>query len=426
MKFIFHLRFAFLLLIFSAAFVNSWAQYEAPLYTSYTTSKARAAMVQRIHANTITGNLQLPLSDSTEENWMDAFDAMEVFKVNTSFTFQKLQQAFDSVQSRSIPFQKKLMEVAYANFPGKFHAPVSNLIQQTADSKVFALCAEYLIQHGQSNNLQNIDSLLRAKFGDSLVYNPVLFMLLSRLHPPKHQFNSEEVFKQLFSNYFLPGEVVMYSVQRKNRDYPGLVLLRDAAGNFVKDSDGQFFNIPQLARSISNLPSYLTNGNTPQGIFRMYGFKISMSSFIGPTANVQMGMPVELSKQKYFNDSSISDSVWRVEDYQRLLGHSLSAYAPLYNAWYAGMAGRTEIIAHGTTLDPELYKGMHYYPLTPTQGCLCTREIWNGKRLQSDQQKLVNGLLKAGGADGYCVVVEIDDKETPVKIEDLLPYLKDH
>jgi hypothetical protein len=348
---------------------------------------------------------------------------MEVFKVNSLFTFQKVNHAFDSVQSRSIPFQKKLLELAYANYPGKFYAPVTGLINQTTDPKVFALCAEYLIQHGQRDNIQNIDSLLRKKFGDSLVYNPVLFMLLNRLHPSKLQLSSQQVFQQLFSKYFLPGQVVMFSVQRKNRDYPGLVLLRNAAGNFVKDSSGKFFHIPQLARSISNLPSYLTNGNTPQGIFRMYGFKISMSSFIGPTANVQMGMPVELSKKKYFNDSSIFDSVWRVEDYQHLLGNSLSTYMPLYEAWYAGMAGRTEIIAHGTTLDPELYRGMEYYPLTPTQGCLCTKEIWDGKRLESDQQKLVNGLLKAGGGEGYCVVIEIDDKSSQVKIEDLLPFL---
>ncbi len=426
MKFILHIRIAFVLLIFVAFSVNSWAQYEAPLYTSYTTLKARAAMVQRINANTITGNLKLPLSDSTEENWMDAFDAMEVFKVNSPFTFQKINHAFDSVQNCSLPFQKKLLELAYADYPGKFYANVSNLLQQTTDPKLFALCAEYLIQHGNKYNIQNIDSLLREKFGDSLVYNPVLFMLLNRLHPSKHQLNSQQVFQQLFSKYFLPGQVVMFSIQRKNRDFPGLVLLRDAAGDFVKNSDGKFFNIPQLARSISNLPSYLTNGNTPQGIFRMYGFKISMSSFIGPTANVQMGMPVELSKKKYFNDSSILDSVWKVGDYQRLLGNALSAYTTLYDAWYAGMAGRTEIIAHGTTLDPEIYQGMHYYPLTPTQGCLCTKEIWDGKRLESDQQNLVNGLLKAGGAEGYCVVVEIDDKETPVKIEELLFYLKDH
>ena len=186
---------------------------------------------------------------------------------------------------------------------------------------------------------------------------------------------------------------------------------------------GNIFHIPQLARSITNLPGYLRNGNTPQGIFRMYGFGVSMSSFIGPTANVQMGMPVELSLQKFFDDSTISDTAWTMDWYQKLIPNKLKNYLPLYESYYAGLTGRSEIIAHGTTIDPAFYFGKTYYPLTPTQGCLCTKEIWNGKRLESDQQKLVNGLLKAGGANGYCVVIELDDKHAPVTIEDLLPYL---
>lgn len=148
-----------------------------------------------------------------------------------------------------------------------------------------------------------------------------------------------------------------------------------------------------------------------------------MSSFIGPTANIQMGMPVELSLQKFFNDSSISDTTWTMDWYQKLIPNKLRNYLPLYESYNAGLIGRTEIIAHGTTIDPKYYLGKSYYPLTPTQGCLCTKEIWNGKRLESDQQKLVNGLLKAGGANGYCVVIELDDKHAPVTINDVISYL---
>src|SRR5690606_23300361 len=112
------------------------------------------------------------------------------------------------------------------------------------------------------------------------------------------------------------------------------------------------------------------------------------------------------------------------ENYQQIIPGSIRNYFPLYEAYYAGLAGRNEIIAHGTTVDPELYAGKPYYPLTPTMGCLCTKEIWNGIREESDQQKLVNGLLSAGGANGYAVVIEIDDKEAPVTLEDLRKYLK--
>lgn len=52
--------------------------------------------------------------------------------------------------------------------------------------------------------------------------------------------------------------------------------------------------IPQLARSISNLPYYLTNGNTPQGLYRITGTDISENKWIGPTTNIQMVMPFEI------------------------------------------------------------------------------------------------------------------------------------
>ena len=401
------------------------AQYDAPLYTSYTTDVARAKMNERLIKNSITKNLSLPLSDSTEENWQEAFDAMEVMQYNSPFAENKVSIAFDSNEQRSIYFQRALLEIGYCNYPGKFLTATKKLSDQTLDPKIFAMCAEYLIQnHKNETEKDLLSKKLLQKFGDTAYKNPVLFMLGTRLSKDHVQTHSvKDVLNDLVSKNFLPGQIVIYSFQRKNRDYPGMVLIRNAAGNFVADSSGNIFHVPQLARSITNLPGYLRNGNTPQGIFRMYGFDVSMSNFIGPTANVQLGMPGELGLQKYFDDSTIVDSVWTTDYYQKLLPQKLKDYLPLYDSYYAGLAGRTEIIAHGTTIDPNFYSGKPYYPLTPTEGCLCTKEIWSGRRLESDQQKLVNGLLKAGGANGYCVVIEIDNREAPVTIKDVISYL---
>lgn len=401
------------------------AQYDAPLYTSYTTDAARAKLNERLIKNTINKNLSLPLNDSTEENWQDAFNAIEVMNYKTPFTEEKIHTAFDSIEIRSIYFQRSLLELAYADYTGKFLLKTKSLLDKTFDPKIFAMCAEYLMQHKKDDNTKTILSKkLLEKFSDSAYKNPVLFMLQTRLatrhintHPIK------EVLNEILNKNFLPNQIVMYSFQRKNRDYPGMALIRNAAGNFITDSSGTIFNVPQLARGIANLPGYLTNGNSPQGIYKMYGFSVSMSNFIGPTANVQMGMPIEITMKKFFDDSTILDSVWKMDRYQKLIPQKLKNYLPLYYSYYSGLAGRSEIIAHGTTIDPKYYQGKPYYPLTPTQGCLCTKEIWNGKRLESDQQKLVNGLLKAGGANGYCVVIELDDKDAPVTISDLLPYL---
>ena len=79
-----------------------------------------------------------------------------------------------------------------------------------------------------------------------------------------------------------------------------------------------FLMFPNLPAASLIFHFILTNGNTPQGIFRMYGFGVSMSNFIGPTANIQMGMPVEISMKKFLDDSTILDSNWTIDQYQKL------------------------------------------------------------------------------------------------------------
>ena len=403
-----------------------FAQYDAPLYTSYTTAIERAKLHDRLIKYSINKNLSIPLNDSTEENWEDAFDALEVLLFKSPLVDAKIHKAFDKVETTSIDFQKALLQVAYTNYPGIFFQQVKELLNSTDDPKVFALCAEYLLQQKKEPLLINaITKLIETKFGDEGIINPVLYMLQVHIAEQKTAgtFLPKKLLAELFSSKFLPGQTIAYSVQRKNRDYPGLMIVRRYDGKFITDSNGIIFNIPQLARSITNLPFYLRGGNTPQGIFLMHGFGVSMSNFIGPTANIQLSMPVEENIRAFMRDSSITDTTWNIDYYKKLIPVDLQNYLPLYYSYYAGLAGRTEIIAHGTTIDPAIYSKQPYYPLTPTSGCLCTREIWNGKRLESDQQKLVNALLKAGGANGYCVVIELDDAQSAVTLKDILPYI---
>lgn len=405
---------------------NCLAQYDAPLYTSYTTKVAREKMHERLIKNTINKNLSFPLTDSTEDKWQEAFDAIELMIYKTPFTETKINYAFDHADERSVEFQKSLVTVVYSVYPFKFKKEIEHLFFTTSDSKLFAICSEYLLAQNKDTSLHSsITKLLNEKFAEQSIADPVLYMLQLHIAEIKSNIDlkSKQVIKAILKNNFLPGQIIMYSVQRKNRNFSGLVLIRNGNGDFMRDSLGQIITIPQLARSLTNLPGYLKNGNTPQGIFLMDGFGVSMSSFIGPSANIQMGMPVETSIQKFLGDSSIADTVWTMDYYNRLIPEELRNYLPLYYSYYAGLAGRSEIIAHGTTVDPNYYLNQPYYPLTPSQGCLCTKEVWDGKRIESDQQKLVNALLQAGGAHGYCVVIELDDKQKAVTIEDVLPFL---
>ncbi len=399
---------------------NTQAQTERPTYAPNTTKDTRAKEYKYL-LYSINKNLLTDLVDSTEENWQDAFGAMELLNYRTPFIDARIRTAImDSVEKRSTGFQRALLEMAYSLYPKDFVPQVISLAKQTNDAKLFAMCCEYLLINNRHSEYKNL-VLTRAK--DSLLNpnadNPFFtvlqnkFLLKSTPKPP---------LSDLLSKAFLPNEMVLFSFQRSNRNFPGLVMVRGKDGAFVKAKDGKYFAVPQLARSCSNMPGYITNGNTPQGIFKVFGFAVSQSSFIGPTTNIQMVLPYE-------NSSDVADSVTRSlgDNYRFLLPKSWKNYYPFYEAYYAGKAGRSEIIAHGTTVNTAYYKKQLYYPFTPTQGCLCTKEIWSavdGKRMESDQQKLVDAVKKAGGANGYCVVIEIDDQQKPVSIKDILPFLK--
>ena len=403
------------------------AQSQDNLYTSYTTAEARVKLYRNLINNSINKNLSLPLNDSTEDKWQEAFNALELLLYKNMWVDSRVNAAFDSVAFRSKGFQRALLELAYTNYAGAYIKQANELLQQTTDTKIFAMCAEYIMQQNHdSTTLDDTEQLAIKKFSE-FADDPFVLMLGNRIQQikfPDAGLSTSKYVTDILNKNFLPGQIVMYSFQRSDRNYPGLVLVRGRDGKFIRDSTGKIFSVPQLARSITNLPGYLTNGNTPQGIFWMHGFDVSMSNFIGPSPNIQLSMPVEVSLQKFFNDDSITDTTWTVEYYKRLLPQSFKKYFPVYGSYYAGLAGRTEIIAHGTTINPEYYKNKSYYPLTPTQGCLCTKEIWDGKRIETDQQKLVYALLKAGGANGYCVVLELDDKKQPVQIEELLPFIQ--
>ena len=396
------------------------------LYLKSTLKENRDKLYRNLVRNTINKNLSLTLTDSTEDNWQDAFGAIELINYKSPWVEGRLQLAMDGITSRSARFQRALIELAYSNYPDKYYQSVKQLLMQADDAKIFAMCAAYILQSKHAQEDANFLSVktkqqLAAKLGD-----PILEQLLYHINNLSTPLALPSV-KSFLQKSYLPGRVLLISFQRKNRNYPGLVIIRDVYGNVMKDSTGQYFSVPQLARSLSNLPHYLTNGSTPQGIFRMKGYEVSRASFIGPTVNVQLTMPFEKSPAHFYADSAITDTTWNINDYRKLLPKNLKDYYPIYQSYYAGKAGRTEIIIHGTAINPAYYKSQPYYPLTPTMGCLTSKEIWNeetGQRLESDQQKLINAMIPAGGAQGYTIVININDEQRPVLLYDIIPLLE--
>lgn len=396
----------------------------APVYSTFASKARRKAFYQNFLVNYIQRDLPRPLADSTEDEWSDPFYGMELMGYKTTYTLSRITQAWEHMGERSFDFQQAFLELVYTNYPRIFKAQVSQLLQQTRYERIFAICAEYLLADPGDNASR---SLIRRELAARIDTSKDITLELLR-----KRMNHEGVptltppIEDLLSASFMPGQVVVFSLQRSNRDYPGLIIVRKSDGTFMKNGDGSVFAVPQLARSITNLPYFVHDGNTPQGIYRMEGFGESGSQFLGPTPNIQLRMPYEVTPAVFFHDKWIGDTTWRLEQYRRLLPASWSADFFMYGSFYAGMIGRREVIAHGTTIDPNYYKNSVWFPQTPSLGCLCAHESWDdqGKRISSDQQKIIDAVDSAGGAHGYLVVVDLDDWPGPVTLASIQDKLK--
>lgn len=135
-----------------------------------------------------------------------------------------------------------------------------------------------------------------------------------------------------------------------------------------------------------------------------------------------MVMPYEAELATFFIDSTKENQQWKKEIYSSLLPSSWKEYDGIYESFYAGAMGRSVIIMHGTTINPQYYTNQSYYPQTPSLGCLCSYEEWSkdGKLIESNQQAIVEALKSIGGKNGYVIVINMDNQKKLLAVKKLL------
>jgi hypothetical protein len=408
--------FITVLLIFSDSIFSQQVVSDT-VYSKVTTKHAREQRYKYLVDTAIKQYLAEPLNDYNEGDWNEALWSLELLQYKNEYTKQKLAVAWSNVAQRSDYFQKNLLETTYSLYKKEFKTQALQLMQQTKSLGIFIRCAEYVLRADSVNAKTKIALLIQSKFSkDSSIG---LQILQSRIAIKKIQ--PLPSLHDIFSSNFLKGKTVIYSLQRSNRDYAGLVIIRKPDGTFIKDSSGNYFHAAQLARAITNYPFYITNGNTPQGILRFSGFDVSRLLYIGPTPNLQLQLPYETTPDAFFGDSTLIDSSWNKDLYASLLPASWKNYNGIYESFYAGEIGRSAVIMHGTTIDPLFYKAELYYPQTPSLGCLCSYEEWDsaGYRISSNQQQIINALNSIGSNNGYVIVIDIDNKKKNVGIDEV-------
>lgn len=397
------------------------------IYSASVLYRQRTALEKDLRERITGRNMSLPLDSNSEDKYMSSCWAVSQFLIWNPGVEHGLDTLFNGYASLSYDTKKALLEAAYAVAPQNYSDRIHKILDSETDPKLFSLCAVYLYrtdtstENGNALKIRMVEKFpgydtlpLLQELADYLSYHT------QRIHTGPPNLTS------LFEYQKVKKQKTIYSFQRWDRDYPGMAVVQGEDGSFIRDAQGRLQVFRQLARSGSNLPYFITNGSTPQGIYSIQGTDVSRTHLIGPTPNIQLLLPFESAWEKFFHEDTLNQDTDTIQPsppidslkmYLQLLPPDWQQYTPMREAWSAGRIGRTEIIAHGTTIDPEYFKDKPFYPLTPTMGCLCAKELWNptsGHPMVSEQLSLVNAWLSTPAKKGYLYVIDVDDQRRPV------------
>jgi hypothetical protein len=391
--------------------------------STFVLQQERQKLKAGLYDRTIRQSFSLTPDSSTEYRYQSAFWAIAQFMVIDSMVLEGFRKTIIAYPKLENETRRSFLEALYTLNLKNFQGDVAQILQMEKNPKIFSMAGLFLYRNNPGYKFRILHTMEESF--PTYSTNTILVALKNYLDNNKEQIQkSIPDLKILFAAQKKKGMKSIYSFQRWNRDYPGLAIIQEADGTFARDNDGKLIVIRQLARAGSNLPFFITNGNTPQGIFSIRGIDTSHNNFIGPTPNIQLVMPFESHWRVFFQQPA--DSTNPLLSYTQLLPENWQSYSPMQEAFIAGKAGRTEIIAHGTTIDPAYFIDQPYFPISPTLGCLCAREIWNpltGKLGESEQLKLINTFLRSPGDKGYLFVINLDNQQksvSPAEIEKII------
>jgi len=392
------------------------------IYSDFVLYNKRERLNKDLRENIISKTFAQHLDSNNEHKFESACKAISQFMIANEDVEKGFEQLFNQYDFIPYPTKRAFLEAVYGVYPTNYHKKVQLILEKETNPKLFAMSALYLYR--MDSTLENVNHIKIRMIEQFPGYDTL--DILSELEEYLHHHYSSTHRKtpdlvRLFAHQQTHGNKIIYSFQRWNRDYPGLAIVQNADGNFMRNAGGRLMVFQQLARSASDLPYFLTNGSTPQGIYSIQGTAVARNNYIGPTPNLQLLMPHEKNWEKYFHHP-IDSTQDTLRLYQQLLPETWNTYTPMFEAWNAGKIGRTEIIAHGTTIDPEYFKDKPYYPLTPTMGCLSAKEVWNitsGKLLVSEQFNLVSTYIATPGQKGFLFVINIDNQHKSVTREEM-------
>jgi len=392
------------------------------IHSDFVMAERRASFKKYLMEKTIKETFSGPLNQYTDYKFENACLSATQFLIKNQYTQRGFEKMFEQYFRLDQSTRLALLTAVYGIFPVTFKDKIKEILPYERDPKLFAIAALY--DYRLDSSTANRSRLLRQmdkQFANSS-QNILLRQLSSYLlrHLADQQTPTPSAL-ELFRYQQLWKQKTIYSFQRWDRSYSGLCIVQYEDGHFARDKDGKLKVFRQLARSGSGLPSFITNGNTPQGIYRIAGSRVSIDKLIGPTPTLQSIIPFQ-SDSVFFRGLPYDSSGTKLDNYKMLLPPSWQSYPPMQQSFWAGAAGRRYIVIHGSTLDGSFFEGWSFYPNAPTDGCLSTLESWDsltGGIDKSDQLELVNTYHKTPGGMGLLEVINLDNQKKNVSFEQI-------
>ncbi len=361
-------------------------------------------------------------SGDEENGAPGALWAIAFLNADRSQGLRILQSALVDIEQRPVDFQRAVLSAAYTMYPTESATTLLQLLDRIATPREFAIAAYAVLKATETPDTRaRLRATLSTRFPD-WANEPRLIALDHMLSTDLiNERSSRPPMVDLLAAPLRPGLPVVFSFQRPDRTRVGLAMVRGEDGRFVRNADGSYFNIAHLALALSNLPGTITNGNTPQGLFTIVGAGTATNKWIGPTPYLHAKIPKEATVAEY--EHANVEGEWNEARYADFLPPSWRNYFPFKEAWLAGLAGRNDMLLHGTTINPEYYRNNPYYPGTPSAGCLVAMEYWSksdGRLMHSDQLTLAKAFTAGGNDQGYLVVVELEDRAVPIVLADVV------
>ncbi|MCB0753352.1 MAG: hypothetical protein KDC52_17910, partial [Ignavibacteriae bacterium] len=190
----------------------------------------------------INSSLNLPL-DKNYDKWNQAIKDAESIFFDEPIIRNALQYVLNQKIDKNLKLQRTALEAAFTLFENDFSESINNIYEISSDKISLAVAIQYLKrnnfnQRSSSFYINEIKNRFNDYYSDPLLTN----LLYDLENPASKKFENYPNLADLFEHPFQKGKTIIYSIQRKNREFIGLTIIKKPDGTFVKNEDGTVFN----------------------------------------------------------------------------------------------------------------------------------------------------------------------------------------